>query len=81
MRRKLWIIISKMTIARTVRAAPGRGLTGTVLLFMVFLAITVAVLLGMALFNGLMGSSGSEEISYDEFRGMAGQWQGQERRP
>ena len=35
--------------------------------FMVFLAITVAVLLGMALFNGLMGSSGSEEISYDKF--------------
>lgn len=34
---------------------------------MVFLAITVAVLLGMALFNGLMGSSGSEEISYDKF--------------
>ena len=42
--------------------------------FMVFLAITVAVLLGMALFNGLMGSSGSEEIS-----GMAGQWLYQER--
>ena len=35
--------------------------------FMVFLAITVAVLLGMALFNGLMSSSGSEEISYDKF--------------
>ena len=35
--------------------------------FMVFLAITVAVLLDMALFNGLMGSSGSEEISYDKF--------------
>ena len=35
--------------------------------FRVFLAITVAVLLGMALFNGLMGSSGSEEISYDKF--------------
>ena len=35
--------------------------------FMVFLAITVAVLLGMALFNGLMGSSGSEGISYDKF--------------
>ena len=35
--------------------------------FMVFLAITVAVLLGMALFNGLLGSSGSEEISYDKF--------------
>ena len=47
--------------------------------FMVFLAITVAVLLGMALFNGLMGSSGSEEISYDKFLVMAGQWLYQER--
>ena len=47
--------------------AAGQGPNRNRSAFMVFLAITVAVLLGMALFNGLMGSSGSEEISYDKF--------------
>ncbi len=36
-------------------------------MFMIFLAITVGLMLIMALFSSLSGTSGSEEISYDTF--------------